>query len=667
MAMRTASPWWLSLALGVGLILIFLGERLLGHTGMRELLTFVGVVLVVAATATRGWTTMSTSGGRRRVERTLLLCHLGTVVALVLYALTTNWGLAKLGLSEQAATRFSGAVTVLWAILLVASVVPVLMIELALGVALRTQFDLSGDRVSDDTGVEYYRVRDIGWSGLSIALAAAFLMVTCNVAKHRNVQRDLSYFKTSAPGDSTRRIAQTSADPIRVLLFFPEVNEVKEQVRGYFEVLAAAAPGKLIIEHHDRMLDAELAAKHRVTRDGTIVLVRSKATDGGKDDAGDKKADETSQTLQVDTEIEKARKGASKLRNLDREVNAALMKLVREKRKIYLTVGHGEANDPDSVPPDLKDRIPERRMTVLKRRLGELNYEVKELGLIDLAKDVPDDATVVIMLAPTLPLHAAEWDALGRYLDKGGRLLVALDPTADGSLGPLEQRFGLKFNAHDLTDDKAFLPQRGSPADRRFAITTQFSAHASTTALSRSVDKGLILIDSGALEEVPATGAAPTKTITIRSMESAFLDVNDNFTFDHGIEKRQRWNIAAAVEGPKMKGADGKEQDGWRALVFADVDLFADALVSSMGRAAVVLVGGPLLDDSVRWLGGEEVFAGEIVSEDDKPIKHTKDQDAKWFTLTIVGGPLVVLTLGLVGTWFRRRRVSPNRSTEVKS
>ncbi len=51
----------------------------------------------------------------------------------------------------------------------------------------------------------------------------------------------------------------------------------------------------------------------------------------------------------------------------------------------------------------------------------------------------------------------------------------------------------------------------------------------------------------------------------------------------------------------------------------------------------------------MKWLGGEEVFAGEIVSEDDKPIQHTKSQDAVWFTLTIIGMPLVVLALGLVG------------------
>jgi hypothetical protein len=652
--MRTASPWWLSLVLGIGLFLFFIGERLFGHeSGVRGVMSMLGVVLVLGATAIRVWTMLGTTGARRRVERTLLVFHIGTVVALVIYALTTNWGLSKLAFSEAGATKFATAATVLWAVILFASTVPVLMIELSLGQALRTNFDV-GAREGDEAGVEYFRVRDIGWSGLSVALASAFLMVTCQVASKRNVQRDVSYFKTAAPGDSTKQIAAASTDPIRVLLFFPQVNEVKAQVRDYFEALGRAAPGKIVIEEHDRFMDAELAGKHKVTKDGTVILVR------GKDDK------EKSQSFDVDVDIEKARKGAGVLRNLDRKINELLMKLVREKRKAYVMTGHGEINDPDSVPPDLKGRVPERRTTVFKKRLGELNYEIKDLGLIDLASNVPDDATLVIMLAPSVPLQSAEWDALDRYLAKGGRLMIALDPKSDPTLGPLEGKLGLKFNAGDLTDDKAFLPQRGTPADRRFAITTQFSAHASTTALSRSVDKGLILIDSGALEDAPfaSGGTAPTKTITIRSMESAFLDYNNNFAFDAFSEKRQRWNIGAAIEGPKVKDKDGKDVDGFRALVFADADLFADALVqSAMGRAAVVLVSGPLLDDAVRWLGGEEKFVGESASEDDKPIKHTKSQDAKWFTLTVVGGPIVVLTLGLIGTWFRRRRVKPS---EVK-
>jgi hypothetical protein len=233
-----------------------------------------------------------------------------------------------------------------------------------------------------------------------------------------------------------------------------------------------------------------------------------------------------------------------------------------------------------------------------------------------------------------------------------------MDPKADPSLGELEGKLGVKFNPAPLTDDQTFLPQRGTLADRRFVITQQFSAHASTTALSRTVDKGMVLIESGALEDAPLTQSAnaPKKTVTIRSQETSFLDTNDNFTFDGASEKRQRWTLAEALEGPKLKDAEGKDRDGYRVALFADADLFADALVNSMGRAALVIVSGPLLDDTVKWLGGEEVFAGDVVSEDDKPIQHTKSQDAVWFTLTIVGAPLLVLTLGLVGTWARRRK-----------
>jgi hypothetical protein len=635
--MRTASPWWLSLVLGVGLLWIFLGERLLNSMdSVRVAMTGIGLALVLGVTAARAWTTSATKGARRRVERTLLICHLGSVLALVLYTLTTGWGPASLHTPKA-----DGMLTVLWAVLIVASIIPVLMIELSLGASLRTNFDIESTQV-DESSLEFYRARDLGWSGLSLALALSFLMVTCRVAKERNIQTDVSYFKTSAAGESTQAIVRSSVDPIRVLMFFPPGNEVKEHIYSYFEALAADT-GKLEVEAHDRLSDAELAGKYKVTKDGVIVLVR------GKDDK------EKYQTIEItELEIEKARKG-SKLRTFDRDVNSSLMKLVRDKRKAYVMTGHGEMNDPDSIPPELKGRVPERRTTKLKQRLGELNYEIKDLGLIDLAKDVPDDATIVVLLAPSVPLQQAEWAALDRYLARGGRLLVALDPKADPNMGALEGRLGLKMNPGDLTDDVAFLPQRGTQADRRFAITTQFSAHASTTTLSRAVDKGLVLIDAGALEDVPFTSKdkAPTKTITLRSMESSYLDLNNNYSFDEGTEK-----IGAAVEGPKLG-----DKDGFRALVYSDADLFADALVqNAMRQAAVVLVSGPLLDDSVRWLGGEEQFAGEVVSEEDKPIEHTKNQDAVWFMLMIVGAPVLVFTLGFLGTVFAKRR----RTTKIE-
>ena len=310
MAMRTASPWWASLAFGVGLLFLLLGERIFGHLpGVRLVMTGLGMLAILGVTGLRAWTFAATTGARKHVERTLLLCQVGVLVALLLYVFTTKWGMGHFTMTEKGAAKFTTVLTVLWALIMLASLVPMFMIEMSLGIPLRTAFEIKG---GSDENVEYRRVREIGWSGLTVALAAAFLMVTCQVASERNHQKDVSYFKTSAPGDSTKHIVQAAQDPIRVLLFFPDPNEVKDQVRDYFDNLASSA-GHMAVEEHDRFRDAELAGKYKVTKDGVIVLVRG---------TGDK---EKSQTIDVDTDIKKARTGASKLSNFDREVNQALM------------------------------------------------------------------------------------------------------------------------------------------------------------------------------------------------------------------------------------------------------------------------------------------------------------------------------------------------------
>ncbi|HET9627383.1 MAG TPA: Gldg family protein [Kofleriaceae bacterium] len=642
--MRTASPWWASLTLAGGLLLFLLGERFFSHlNGGRLVLTGVGLLLILLVTGARAWAMLGSNGARRRVERNLLVCHAFTLLALVLYLLSTDWGITKLGLKEPAAGHFHGALTVLYLVMLVASNLPLLIIELSLGTALRDTFEVHAT-TGDEAGVEYFRVRELGWSGFSLGLAIAFLMVTCQVSSERNVQTDVSYFKTSSPGDSTRKIVESASDQLKVLLFFPDVNEVKNQVKGYFDALSEKAPnGKVSVELHDRLVDAELAGRYKVTKDGTIVLVRG---------TGDK---EKSQTLEVDPDFSKARTSTSKLRNFDREVNSALLKLMRDKRKAYLLVGHGELNDRDSMPAELKGQIPDRPITNFRRRLGDLNYEIKNLGLIDLAKDVPEDATVVIAFAPSVPLSPAEWSALSRYLDRGGRLMYITDPLSDTSLGALEQRFAIKAVPGHLSDERLFLPVHGKPSDHRVTATNQFSPHASTGSLSRtSADQGIRLNDAGALEETafpPGLADPPRRTVTIRSMETSFMDTNGNFTKD-GDEKQQKWIVGEAVEGPNI----GKK-DNWRALVFADADLFTDLYGrNQLGQVVGVISSGPLLDDSVKWLAGEEAVVGDVVSEDDKAIQHTKNEDVVWFTLMLIGAPIVVLAGGLFGT--RRRRTA---------
>jgi len=693
MAMRTASPWWLSLVYLGGLVLLFLGQRAFASVeGLAPIATLAGAAIVIGITGFRVYATMNSRGGRRRVERTILWCHLGVGFALLLYALTTTFGTNKLGLSTLSTTsmhKYQTAMLVVWGIVMLVSLVVLLMIEVSQGgyslrISSRNRLSIAmnaSERATfseHEDDVEHLRVRDAAWSGLSIGLAAAFLLVTCQVANEKNVRRDVSYFKTSAPGESTKKIAAVTTEKLKVLLFFPDVNEVKDEVRGYFDSLASET-GKFEVSEHNFMDSRKLAEKYGISKHGVVMIAKG---DLALDDP-DPKVKAQVEKIEFDTDAERARRGkGSKLRNLDREVNSALLKLVREKRKAYITVGHGEINDYDSVAPDDKASVPERRTTALKKRLGDLNYEVKDLGLIDLMQGVPEDATLVMMLAPSEPLKPEELLALDRYLDKGGRMLIALDPQAKATLGPLEGHLGLTFDKNPITDDRYLYPNFHTLADRRWVVTSQFSAHASTTTLSRSVDKGLLLVESGALLDAPFTKDADKikRTYVIRSMTSSWLDLNGDFTFNDGVEKRDRYNVGAAIEGPKLKAEDGTDKDGFRAMVFADGDLFADLTAVNLGNQAVLttqpvpsgyqtqplgLTSGPLLEDAVKWLGGEELLVGEVVSEDDVPIKHAKDKDTRWFLAMMGGAPALVLTFGLVltGRLKKRRSRKPAEAT----
>src|SRR5690606_24084659 len=82
--------------------------------------------------------------------------------------------------------------------------------------------------------VETVRVKEAVANGLTIALAASFLMVTCNVAEERDVRVDVSYFRTSSPGTATQNMVASLNETLRVLLFFPDANEVAAEAEGYF-------------------------------------------------------------------------------------------------------------------------------------------------------------------------------------------------------------------------------------------------------------------------------------------------------------------------------------------------------------------------------------------------------------------------------------------------
>ena len=616
--MRRPPPWLTWLVVGA-LAAVYAGERIVpGVTIARATLSGGGTLLVLAATV---WRFLSwRSGETASAERLFFLAYAGCALSLVLFFLAgdaTDW----LGIEfrePETASRFHTAAAVLACIVLAASLVP----------AVAAQWAAPWGGADAGTGsVDRLRIAQLAHAGLAIGLAGAFLFLAVYVASARDRTVDLSYFRTASPGSAAQQIVESLPGGLEVLLFFPPANEVKDQVLGYFRALDAAVDN-IQIEQHDRLAAPEIAEEHNVIQDGTIILA-----------IGDR-----SERLTLPTRLAEAR---AQLRKLDGDVQQLLMRVAREERTIYLTIGHGELNDPTSTGP--LEEAPFRSISAVRNLFQLLNYRVQDLGIqAGLGNDVPADAAVVMVLGPQRPFLEPELQALDRYLGRGGSVLLAIEPEGEFQLGPLRERLGVEYRTTMLADDQQHLRLRGNISDRRLIVTDRFTSHAAVTTLGQAtVGAGILMMGAGYLE---AFEGSSNPTFVVRTLPSTFADLDRDFEFDQGTEERKAYPLVAAVESANADTS--AEARGMRAIVVADAELFSDAVVSSLGLNAA------LAADAVRWLGREEDLAGETTTEEDVPIVHTRTEDVAWFYSTILGAPSLVLLLGLLGVRRRRRRTA---------
>lgn len=662
----TGAPGWLfPLYLG-GLSLVFMGERVLsGLDKGAGVVTALGLMGMTMATVLRFSPRFKSQGERRTIEGLLALLSIGGLLSLALYYVTTDSGAERFGLTSLTTEKRDRAIELLrvtWISLLTLSVVPQLFVETALRPMRRAERP------------EARRVKAAAAAGAALALVAVYGSLLVYASSGVAKKWDYSYFKTSRPGESTRKIAGSLSEPIQVVAFFPEVNEVRGEVESYLKDLAATSP-KLKVEVRDRLLAPKLAKELRATQDGVIILSKGTATF----------------TVTVGTELDAAR---AKLKTLDRDFQEQLLKAVRSRKTVYFTVGHGELNDTPKGGAESDGRTASIAKTLLQKQ----NVTVKDLGLAQgLGNEVPSDADAVVVLGPSEGFSPQEIDALSRYAQGGGHLLLALDPESSSSLnvvgvasaaepeaasgaepatpapsaakpaGPppqppapphlaaLADIVGLTLLPDLLAHETNHLRVRANDADRIRLQTNSFSSHASVSTLSRNASRAaVVFFGSGALDK--PQNMQGKVDFTVRSTSGTFNDSNKNYKLDKDAEKSSIYNFAAAVTRPVAGGAapaaDAKDKDKkpeakeMRAFVTADADVFSDVVLSNVIGNQVLFV------DAMRWLVGEESWAGQVNNEEDVRIEHTKQQDLAWFYATIFGVPGLVLGAGLL---IRRR------------
>ncbi|MCK5796686.1 MAG: Gldg family protein, partial [Deltaproteobacteria bacterium] len=522
------------------------------------------------------------------------------------------------------ADHYAGALQALWIVVWLSAIIPLIFIE------------LSYAPMNTFHTIEVPRARRSLQAGFILAMTTSTVFLLNYVVAQYDNKIDLSYFKTTRPSDSSKKMVKNLATPFDVTLFFSTGNDVLAEVRAYFNELEKTS--KLFhVKVVDQVLEPKLAKKLSVAQNGAVVFKRGKRN----------------HQLILG---EKLRRAKRKLKKLDSEFQNAFLKLSRKQKVAYLTVGHEERSR------DPRDRRAGSSIRNLRTALTRLNYTIKDLGLAQgLGSDVPKDASVVIIAGPRKPFLPGEAQALQRYLKGGGRAMVFLDPEAGLSMENLLGPFGLKFTPQVLANARYHYRLTHTPADQAILITNRYGAHPSVRSLARYANKlGTLLIGAGSLREIPPVGGGAIRvTFTIHAMPSTWNDINNNKRFDSATEKRKTYEIAAAVtqkvNSPKPKKEKKKgratlerrDTDEMRMLVVADSDLVSDRAFRNPGNQL-------LFTDAIKWLGGEERFIGAVSNEEDVRIVHTRKEDQLWFYLTIFAMPALVLAVGLFYT--RRRR-----------
>ena len=108
----------------------------------------------------------------------------------------------------------------------------------------------------------------------------------------------------------------------------------------------------------------------------------------------------------------------------EQDLTNGIIKVVSgAQRKVYFLAGPRRARSDSTERPGY---------ATIKAALERENYGVERLLLVQ-AGAVPDDAAAVVVAGPTTDLLPPELAAIKAYLDKGGKLLLMIDPAGEGA------------------------------------------------------------------------------------------------------------------------------------------------------------------------------------------------------------------------------------------
>ena len=482
-------------------------------------------------------------------------------------------------------------------------------------------------------------------AGTSILLVVAIVVALNYVLARQNQRWDLTAGGQYSLSDQTRQVLDTLAAPVRILVFArePDFPRFQDRLEGY-----AYRSSRVTIDYIDADRQPMLARQYDVQTYGTIVFEYEDRVE------------------RVDSDAEQ-------------DLTNALIKVVEgAQQTVYFLEGHGEKTHADSN----RDGY-----STVSAALELDNFEVDSLVLAQQGA-IPDDATVVVAAGPQTDLLPGEIDALGAYLDRGGKLLLLLDPPVtgdepapEGLLG-LVRAWGIEVGTDVVVDASGVGQLFG--ADASVPVAANYPFHPITerfnllTAypLARSVSAAAGRPDGRIAQSFIETGPQSWQEADIDSLVTGQVELDEESGDRPGpvaIGMAVSAPAPAPADAPDGAGEAGEEDDAaqgspadapdgesdpeggddpappeTRLAVIGDSDFASNAVVGIQGNRDMFL-------NTVNWLAQQENLISIRAREpEDRRLTLTASAQRRIFWLSVLLLPAAILGVG-VYTWMSRR------------
>lgn len=306
---------------------------------------------------------------------------------------------------------------------------------------------------------------------------------------------------------------------------------------------------------------------------------------------------------------------------------SAMLAVTRPSERVaYFVTGHGEHAPTDS------DR--KAGYSGAARALEEDLFHVRELPLVG-PEGVPADATVVVLAGPRKDLLPDEGARLDAYVDRGGALLLLLDPESPDTIAALAARRGITPLEEVVVD-----PER------------RLASGEGVTILVLGLTPSFLV--SGTLEAPPVFSLA--RPLALASGDTQVIGFLQSGAASYTLPVGTRPDTPGGPGRPQIVGAaaylpaaPGTGRQG-RLIVLGDADFASNAFLDYLGNRDLVV-------NAVNWLARDETLIAARAQQKETGREQffvTEAQGRMAFWLAAVAQPAVFFAFG-VFVFVRRR------------